>query len=251
MFGLTDDKIIHAIDKKAKAGLTVRVLFDPRSSSLSYKWAEPKKLKGLLHQKIVVIDDKIVFIGSANLTPSSLSMHDNLTLGFYSPHIAAFIKGHPLESKRYFTGVSSQTVELWLLPDKRAVEALKKLMQSAKKSISIAMFTFTHPALVEEVINAKKRGVKVRVFLDYKSSRGASLKAAQLMKETVLVSRGSELLHHKYLLVDNKVLAVGSANWTKAAFEKNRDLLFIIHNLSLKQKKYLKKIERVMELECE
>jgi len=73
-----------------------------------------------MHQKIIVIDHKMVFIGSANMTPTSLRMHDNLVAGFVSEPIAQFLEKHKPFTPGYFrTKIARQDVELWLLPDPR------------------------------------------------------------------------------------------------------------------------------------
>ena len=57
-----------------------------------------------------------------------------------------------------------------------------------------------------------------------------------------LKSEGGKLLHHKWALIDQKTLFLGSANWTRLAFQKNEDCLFILHNLTEKQTNYFLKL---------
>ena len=45
-----------------------------------------KQCKGLMHKKIVVIDKRLIFLGTANLTTTSLRHHANVMgLGLRSP----------------------------------------------------------------------------------------------------------------------------------------------------------------------
>ena len=258
MFGLTDPKIIDLLTKKSEDNLKMKVFFDSRSSNdLDIKENQKFKMKsnGLMHQKILVIDDSLVFIGSANFTMSSLLMHDNLIIGFYSPDIAAFLKAKtPLSSGTYSAMVGGQKMDIWLLPDfqNKALTRMLQLIDNASSSIEIAMFTFTHPALVEALIKAKNRGVNITLVIDFHSKNGVSKVAIDKLKKekiAILSNLSIKLCHHKYIFIDNQTLVCGSANWTKSAFKKNYDCFLILYNLDQSQKKFMKKLGKTLQLE--
>ena len=48
-----------------------------------------------MHQKVIVIDKKQIWLGSANLTNESLNLHNNLVSGLYHPDIAETIIEYP------------------------------------------------------------------------------------------------------------------------------------------------------------
>jgi len=258
MFGLTDSKIIDVLNEKSKDNLKMKVFFDKRSSNdLDIKENQrfPMKSKGLMHQKILVIDESLVFIGSANFTMSSLLMHDNLIIGFKSPQIAKFLTSKtPLYSGTFSSMVGGQQIDIWLLPDfqNKALTRILQLIENASTSIEIAMFTFTHPLLVESLIKAKNRGVKINLAIDFHSKNGVSKSAIDKLKKEridVFSNRSIKLCHHKYILIDNHILVCGSANWTKAAFTKNYDCFLILYNLDQSQKKFMTKLSKTIRLE--
>jgi len=251
MFGMTESSILHILAKKAKT-IPVTVYYDAKNSLALKKIipnikAFPVEKSAFMHQKIMVIDKKMVFIGSANFTTSSLNMHDNLIIGFHSPKIAKFILEKSPNHNGYLSTLhAGKNLEFWLLPDPRGngLNAILKALRKAKKSIKIAIFTFTHPGIVQELALAKKRGVKVDVTIDFGASLGISSKVIKLLKNekiNVLVSQGSQLLHHKFILIDDKTLITGSANLTKAAFYKNHDC-FLIMQLNGTQKKFMEEL---------
>lgn len=254
VYGITDPEILSLLSKKK---VPVLVEYDPSASSdlkkiLPSASVYPIKSRGLMHRKILILDDTQVFLGTANLTASSLRHHANLVLGLFSPALAAYLKD-PLYST-FSTQIGGQTAEVYLLPDPQAsgLSHLLHCIELANTSIKIAMFTLTHTEITDALIRASKRGVKVEVAVDYYTARGASKKTvARLEKQNinVLLSQGRELLHHKWALFDNTTLVMGSANWTKAAFSKNHDFLFFLSPLTPEQKKFLEKIWRVIELE--
>jgi phosphatidylserine/phosphatidylglycerophosphate/cardiolipin synthase-like enzyme len=135
---------------------------------------------------------------------------------------------------------------MWFLPDNSdAIGRIKSLIRSAKKTIRVAMFTWTRTDLAQEVINASKRGIDVKVAIDYSSSKGTSAKIAKLLKENnipVYISRGGPLLHHKFLYIDSSTLVNGSANWTKRAFTENDDCFMVFNRLNSPQVKMMNKL---------
>lgn len=247
VFGMSDPSILNALKQQSEKGLDVSVFYDSKGSPnvqkvLQGSVIQPVLLSGIMHQKTLVLDHNLVFLGSANFTPTSLKMHDNLVIGFYSPKIASFLEEKlPYQNGYIRTFVSGQDVEIWLLPDPKghALTDLKRKIKTACRSLKIALFTLTHPSLIQEIILAKKRGIDVKVVIDMHSALGASASAVEQLVEAkvdVLISQGVQLMHHKFAIIDDKTLIAGSTNWTKSAFEKNSDLLMILHNLSETQK---------------
>lgn len=258
MFGLSDRAILSALMQKVSQDVPTTVYYDAGGSPKLRKILEggdihPVKSAGLMHQKILVLDDEMIFVGSANMTSASLRMHDNLVIGLVSRKIAHFLKEHkPFTNGYLHTLVGGQEVEIWLLPDPRghALNDLKKKIRSAARSIRIALFTFTHPGLIEEVIQAQQRGVSVTVVVDMHSGLGASASAIDRLKKAgirVLLSQGTQLLHHKFIYIDEQTLLTGSANWTKSAFYKNSDCFLALHNLNPDQKSFMNRLWRQVE----
>jgi len=258
MFGLSDRAILSALIQKIHSDIPTTVYYDSTGSPRLGKILEggeihPVKSAGLMHQKILILDDEMVFIGSANMTSASLRMHDNLVVGLISKKIAQFLKAHEPYSPGYLqTTVGGQNVEIWLLPDARghAVQDLRKKIRSATRSIRIALFTFTHPGLIDEVIQSHQRGIDVAVVIDMHSGLGASASAIEKLKKSgirVLLSQGTQLLHHKFIYIDDHTLLTGSANWTKAAFYKNSDCFLSLYPLNPDQKSFMNRLWNQIE----
>jgi len=255
IYSLTDPQIIDALKQKGEEGLPVHVVCDAKASpyvdsKLGSKVSVIRRFgPGLMHQKILVIDHKQTWIGSANMTTESLRMHGNLVAAVDSKAFAdeihkkaSTLKVEGREDPFPHTGytIGGQHVELWFLPDNPdAVSRLKNLIQSAQKTIRIAMFTWTRNDLAQNVIAAAKRGVKTEVVIDHYSGKGASAKVVALLKKNgikVALSPGGTLLHHKFLYIDEHTLVNGSANWTKAAFTQNDDCFIVLNDLTQQQK---------------
>lgn len=257
IYSLTDSHVIHALKEKSQQGIPVTVICDPKASRRVEQKVGPdvatfkRFTDGLMHQKILVIDGKQIWLGSANMTTESLRTHGNLVMGFESPALAEVIKQKAAAMKEdaciaiphQEVVLGTQKTELWFLPDDpQAVQRIKQLLQSAQKTLKIAMFTWTRYDLAQEVINAAKRGVSVEVVIDKQSGHGASAKVVKMLKQggiPVRLSTGSALLHHKFAYIDDTTLINGSANWTKAAFTQNDDCFLILHEVNERQKDLL------------
>lgn len=127
----------------------------------------------------------------------------------------------------------------------RLTKRIIAMIQGAEKSIRVAMFTWTRADFAKEIIAAHKRGITVQIALDRNSAQGASSKIATLFKENgipVTLNKGTGLLHHKLLVIDDRILVNGSANWTKAAFTQNEDCFMILYELTDKQREKLKTV---------
>ena len=258
MFGLSDRPILSALAGKVKEKIPTTIYYDTGGSANIYRLLKgaslyPIKENGLMHQKILVLDEEMVFIGSANMTTASLRMHDNLVVGMMSRSVAKFLKEHEPYSPGYHrTMVGGQDLELWLLPDPRghALSELRRKIRTAARSIRIALFTLTHPGLIDEVIDAHNRGISVSIVVDMHSGLGASAKAIEHLKIAgvpVRLSQGVQLLHHKFIYIDEQTLVTGSANWTKAAFYKNSDCILMLHYLNKEQKRFMNRLWRAIE----
>lgn len=256
-YGISDAKMISLLGKKEKEGLALRIEYDPSASSLlknQLQSALPIKTKGLMHRKIAVLDHSTVFLGSANFTTTSLNHHANLILGFYHPPLAHYLERPFSNEFQFKTGATEG--HLFLLPDpsRKSFFHLLSSIEKASDSIQVAMFTLTHPTLVEALIAAKKRGVNVSVAIDYYTARGASKKSVdKLLKEGIncYYSQGKELLHYKWALIDGSCFIMGSANWTTAAFNRNQDFLLFLNPLSSKHKQFIDKLWDIIITEAQ
>jgi cardiolipin synthase A/B len=240
IYSLSDIKLIRTLNQQAEKGIAVKVIHDSTTPPFGFQKLSPSidvkgmKLSGLMHQKILVVDQEKVWIGSANMTTESLKLHDNLVVGLINQGLAEAIG----QQKSFFTFISGgQPIEYWSFPHKgkEGVKRVIELIDGAERSLKVAMFTWTHGELTEAVIRAHKRGVNVEVLMD----RGQATGVCQQTLDRLLaagidlrLNSGLGLLHHKFLWIDEQFLVNGSANWTVAAFTRNQDCFLILHNLT-------------------
>jgi len=117
---------------------------------------------------------------------------------------------------------------LLVMPDD-TVQPILEAIHGAKKSIRVKMFLFSHPELLSAVIEAKQRGVQVRVMLNPARRSGKpenqatqrKLKAAGL--EVIDSNPHFEVTHEKSMVVDDEVAYIKSFNWDVKDLTESRD----------------------------
>ncbi|MEX1338757.1 phospholipase D-like domain-containing protein [Hydrogenibacillus schlegelii] len=107
--------------------------------------------------------------------------------------------------------------------------SLLQALASARQAIDVAVYALDDAALVQALERAKQRGVRVRLITDRReverpeaASGLARLRAAGV---PVKVNDGAGLMHLKLVLIDGRLAAAGSYNWTAAAAALNEELL--------------------------
>lgn len=146
--------------------------------------------------------------------------------------------------------------------------AVKEALSNAKESIRVVMFVIEGSAdkvnskpnqLVEALIEAKNRGVDVEVILDQNidfvqrrrvsewESKIKSARAYKRLKEAnirVYYDDPTRYTHAKAVIIDNKIIILGSTNWTESAFDKNIETDVLINSPELAEEisAYLKTI---------
>jgi cardiolipin synthase len=269
IYALTDQPIIHALQKKSETGIPVHIVCDAKASPgiskrIPLATIVKRSGKGLMHQKILIVDDKQIWLGSANLTSSSLNVHGNLVIGIDHPTLAQTLReraksmeedGESLPFLHCKTTTGPQNLTLFVLPDDpTAVNYMTDLFRSAKKTIRVAMYTWTRTDFTNELIAASKRGVRVEAVIDRYSGKGSSAKIVRLLEQgkiPVRLSTGQGLLHHKFVYIDDHLLVNGSANWTNAAFKENDDCFIVVDPLTPDQQIKMNKLWSVIQKQSE
>ena len=123
----------------------------------------------------------------------------------------------------------AKTEVYFSLSDNPQKEIIKNINQ-AQASINIAMYIFTDREIALPLVKAQERGVKVRLYLDkdqvdYQYSQSRFLVQRGIKTR---ISSNNYIMHHKFAIIDNRILLTGSYNWTFSANNRNDENLMII-----------------------
>lgn len=96
-------------------------------------------------------------------------------------------------------------------------EVIAAQIDQVQTSLDMAAYEFNSPALTTAILNAKARGVRVRVVTDDKDGLGDSettLHQFEAAKIPIVTDDRSALMHDKFMILDSAVVITGSWNYT-------------------------------------
>eukprot|EP00667_Euglena_gracilis_P024131 EG_transcript_27581 len=122
-------------------------------------------------------------------------------------------------------------------------------LKGAQKSIDICVFNITCDFITKQVIEAHKRGVKVRIISDNAQAQTQHSDIPELRSAGIPVrtDKSPALMHHKFCVIDGKLLLNGSFNWTMAAVTSNAENVVINWNPGM-VKSFAEEFEKLWQL---
>jgi len=114
-------------------------------------------------------------------------------------------------------------------PGERVWRRIVELCSQSRDTIDVCVFTITHDPLTRALVDAHRRGVRVRVISDGEKSvePGSDVRILADAGLDVRVDRCEHHMHHKFATFDGRMLVTGSYNWTRAAAESNQDNVLV------------------------
>ncbi|NXD86266.1 PLD6 hydrolase, partial [Halcyon senegalensis] len=125
---------------------------------------------------------------------------------------------------------------------------LLRCLLSARRSLEICLFAFSSPQLGRAVRLLHRRGVRVRVVTDaqYMGLRGSQIGLLRHAGIQVRHDQESGFMHHKFAIVDRRMLITGSLNWTTQAIQNNRENVLVVEDAEY-VKPFLDEFEKIWE----
>ncbi len=267
-------KFRDALTRKSKEGVNVMLLMDSWGTSLpSSFFAEMVKNGGQIrffkkikffwnfftynhrrnHRKIIIIDDEVSYIGSANLTDYSLNWRESF-LRIESDIALAFKKiflqhyeiynNYSFERRITIPRVTHRDVEIVLDVPSMTTQRIRKkyieLFKDAKTQIIIETPYFLASYYFRKALSdAAKRGVEVIVIMPKHSDVGL-VDTLRNHYFGQLYNNGLNFyfylphnLHAKLLLIDNNTYSVGSPNFDYRSFRYQHEIVMVGQNQSV------------------
>jgi phospholipase D len=111
--------------------------------------------------------------------------------------------------------------------------AIISLLNDAKNTVHIAIYSLTSRKIVDTIISVHLRNVDVSIVTDATESKSAT-QASMIGKLTQagiyvkIATKQKALMHNKVMIVDGQTIATGSYNYTTNAEIRNDENLIII-----------------------
>lgn len=129
---------------------------------------------------------------------------------------------------------SALTLEVWYAPEDEPLKHVVRLYDRATRYIFVSVYGLTSPMAVKALVEAKKRGLDVRVITDRQrledGKQQAAVSALRLAGVPVRVNRHENLMHLKQVVIDDEVNTNGSMNHTTSGNRYNDERLDIIRD---------------------
>ncbi|ALJ22003.1 cardiolipin synthase [Microbacterium sp. No. 7] len=281
----TTDDFFRALEEVAARGVTVRVLLDhwanrgkpfykqtlARLDAMGAQWhlmLPVQPLKGKYqrpdlrnHRKLLVVDDRVGFTGSQNITDSTYNLKKNIKRGLHWVDLMVRVEGPVVASINavFASDWFSETDEI--IEDLRLVESagtgdldcqivpsgpgfefqnnLKLFMGlvfAAQERVNIVSPYFVpEEGLLLAIQTACQRGVEVELFVSEEGDQAMVYHAQRSYYEALLragvkiwMYERPLILHSKSMTVDDEVAIIGSSNMDMRSFGLNMEISMMV-----------------------
>ena len=126
--------------------------------------------------------------------------------------------------------------ECYFFPNPSNEQRVVNMFRTCKKTLDIAIFTFTRDSIAQAILEAKQRGVQIRCIGDDGNSKVKGSDVRLLASQGIPCKTDNNLrfhMHNKMAIIDNSVVITGSFNWTNQAINKNQDNILFIEDKNI------------------
>ena len=204
----------------------------------------------LMHNKFFVIDGGEVWTGSMNMTMNGAYRHlnnliqvrsallaENYSMEFEEMFLDGFFGEISLENTPHpDLTIDGVRIETYFSPDDSTAARIMQLILDAEESIDFLYYSFTSDGIADALLFQDTQGVQIRGVLDAYQERtglGGEYQRLNDFGLDVYLDVHPEKLHHKVIIIDNKIVITGSYNMTRSAEIRNDENTLIIHNETL------------------
>jgi cardiolipin synthase len=244
MFVFSDPQLLKAVIAAKKRGVNVRVMLNPsRRSGKAENQHSRKMLEsagvhvkdsnpafGMTHEKSMVVDDASAFVKSLNWETKNLTeTRDYAIVTSHKKEVQEIIECFEADWKRKPFDSGDPAHLIWCTGNGR--ERIGRAIDDARKTIFVQNERYQDAVIIEHLVRAHMRGVKVHVMArpPHKLSKDKLTEGVgglRTMNDVgIKIHKLKHLkLHAKMLLIDGKRVIVGSINLAPGSFDSRREL---------------------------
>ena len=263
MFLFSDPVLIEAVIAAHKRGLKVKVMLNPARRNGEEQNEDTRKILieagvevkdsnpffGLTHEKSMVIDDRLAYIKSLNWETKNMTETRDYAIITSHPHEVKEVMlcfESDWDRKDFDPGENAKLI--WCSSNGR--KRIAQFIDEAKHTLFVQNERFQDMVIIERLIRAAARGVKLHVMV----RPPHTLKKEKLIEGVgglrIMDDMGIKIhklkhlkLHGKMLLADGCRAIVGSINLTPGSFDDRRELAIEVHDTEIVER--LKKIAHI------
>lgn len=255
-FDLDSVPMIEALISAEELGTIVRVVVDDEHTPAStinrlrrngISVVEDQR-SALMHNKFVIIDQQILWTGSTNFSSNGIFCNNNNLVRIDSLDLAAnySLEMDEMYNDRQFGArsprntarnveVNGVRIENHFSPESEVAPVVAREIARANSEILFLAFSFTNEDVGEAVLERAEAGLDVRgvfetVGSDTTFSYYPDFRRANLDNLQVRTDGNSRIMHHKVFIIDRKIVAFGSFNYTNSGNDNNDENTLIVHD---------------------
>ncbi len=250
IYMLSDRKAIEIIKKLFRNNIKIRIIIEQTpygGSGVNYKTYNELNELGidikysnprfaLTHAKYMIQDNKTAFIMTSNMTYSGLNGNRDFILKTSEDRIVRELKNifdHDFQYKKYKPKEDNVVASPVNSRDK-----METIIKSATKSIYIYGENIGDKEFENLLMNKAKNGLDIKIILpDSKSISSNNPVIDKLRANNIIVKNLKKPYQHaKIIIADNKIMYLGSVNYSTYSMDKNREIgIITINNKSIQK----------------
>jgi cardiolipin synthase A/B len=244
MFMFSDPRLMHAVTAAHRRGVKVQVMLNPERRDGKKENAEARKHLSdagievkdsnpafdVTHEKSMVVDDKSAFVQSLNWeTRNFTETRDYAVVTSHGHEVNEVIECFDADWARQGFHPGEHSHLIWCIGNGR--QRIGQFIDDARHSLWVENERYQDPVIIERLVKAKLRGVKVHVLARpphklKKAKLAEAVGGLRIMQDVgIKVHKLKGLkLHAKLLFADRARAIVGSINLAPGSFDSRREL---------------------------
>ena len=250
-FDLDLENVKNALNTQYKKGLDVKLAVDTDNYKYvkEFDFVVQDNRSSIMHNKFCIIDGKRISSGSMNPTVNGNEKNNNNLIIIESKYLAKnfedefqelwnhqFGKGDKVNNPIVY--LNETRIENYFCPEDRCSEKIKDVLDKSEESIRFLVFSFTHDGIANSILMRKLENVSIKGIFE-KRGTGSEYSKFNLFEYQgidVRKDNNSAVMHHKVIIIDDKIVITGSFNPSKNADTRNDENILIIYDKSVAER---------------
>src|SRR5215475_4097728 len=177
MFTFSDPQLLHAVIAAHRRGVKVRIMLNPARRSGEVENEQSRKMLtdagvevidsnpafDITHEKSMVVDDETAFVKSLNWQTKNLTeTRDYAIVTTHKHEVDEIIECFEADWTRGKFTPDEHSHLIWCVGNGR--QRLGQFIDEAKESLWLQNERYQDPVIIEHIVRAKERGVKIHIM---------------------------------------------------------------------------------------
>jgi phosphatidylserine/phosphatidylglycerophosphate/cardiolipin synthase-like enzyme len=119
--------------------------------------------------------------------------------------------------------------DVYFSPGDECMQAIVSRLTLATSNIKACVFTISDDRIANALIQAHEFGTSVKIITDNDKlfDEGSDIRRMAELGIEIKIDNTPSHMHHKFAVIDHKIVLTGSYNWTRSAAHSNQENLLV------------------------